>query len=255
MSTDASLANSGATADSLSMTSNLPASPVPFLEVRELKRWFDGVRAVNGVSFAVPAGQVVGLIGANGAGKTTAMRILATLDLPDRGQVLLGGVDIVESPNEVRRRIGWMPDHFGPYADTTVADYLDFLKAQGVYDNTRIVIVSDHGIVGPVEDHSTRATAGGTTPGLFVRIRVPAAGQRESVLVQDRAIGTDLDRRYVYVVGADDTVAYRPVTLGPLVDGLRVLRSGVEAGERVVVNGIQHVRPGLKVQPDVTPME
>jgi hypothetical protein len=52
-----------------------------------------------------------------------------------------------------------------------VADYLDFLKAQGVYDNTRIVIVSDHGIVGPVEDHSTRATAGGTTPGLFVRTR------------------------------------------------------------------------------------
>lgn len=107
---------------------------IPFLEVRDLVRWFDGVHAVNGVSFAVPAGQVVGLIGANGAGKTTAMRILATLDIPDRGQVLLGGLDVVESPNEVRRRIGWMPDHFAGYADTTVMDYLDFFgRAHGLH--------------------------------------------------------------------------------------------------------------------------
>ena len=105
----------------------------PFLEVRDLHRWFDGVRAVNGVSFDLPAGAVVGLIGANGAGKTTAMRMLATLDQPDRGTIKLGGIDIVEYPNEVRRRIGWMPDHFAPYPDTTVADYLDFFgRAHGL---------------------------------------------------------------------------------------------------------------------------
>ena len=108
-------------------------SAAAFLEVENLVRWFDGVRAVNGVSFAIPAGQVVGLIGANGAGKTTTMRLLATLDLPDRGAVRLGGVDIVEHPNEVRHRIGWMPDYFPAYKDTTVGDYIDFFgRAQGL---------------------------------------------------------------------------------------------------------------------------
>jgi ABC-2 type transport system ATP-binding protein len=101
-------------------------TPTPILEVQGLARWFGGVKAVDGVSFNLLAGQVVGLIGANGAGKTTTMRILATLELPDRGSVKLGGIDIVEYPNEVRRRIGWMPDHFAAYRDTTVRDYLDF---------------------------------------------------------------------------------------------------------------------------------
>jgi ABC-2 type transport system ATP-binding protein len=105
----------------------------PLLEVEGLYRWFDGVHAVNDVSFQIPAGEVVGLIGANGAGKTTTMRLLATLDIPDRGVIRLDGVDIVEHPNEVRRRIGWMPDHFTAYKDTTVGDYIDFFgRAHGL---------------------------------------------------------------------------------------------------------------------------
>ncbi|HWA26167.1 MAG TPA: ABC transporter ATP-binding protein [Lacunisphaera sp.] len=98
----------------------------PLLEVNNLVRWYGKVRAVDGVSFTLAAGQVVGLIGANGAGKTTTMRILATLDSADSGTVRLGGVDIGDYPGEVRSRIGWMPDHFSPYQDVTVADYLDF---------------------------------------------------------------------------------------------------------------------------------
>jgi ABC-2 type transport system ATP-binding protein len=108
-------------------------SEAAFIEVDNVVRWFDGVKAVNGVSFSLPAGQVVGLIGANGAGKTTTMRILATLDVPDRGAVRIGGIDVVDRPNEVRRRLGWMPDHFAPYRDTTVIDYLDFFgRAHGL---------------------------------------------------------------------------------------------------------------------------
>lgn len=98
----------------------------PLVEVNNIVRWFEQVRAVDGVSFTLDAGQVVGLIGANGAGKTTTMKILATLDLPDSGTVQLNGIDIAQYPGQVRRLIGWMPDHFNPYQNVTVADYLDF---------------------------------------------------------------------------------------------------------------------------------
>src|ERR1043166_4837000 len=116
----------------------------PFLQVDDLARSFGDGKAVNSVSFALKTGQVVGLIGANGAGKTTTMRILATLDLPDRGTVRLSGIDIAEYPNEVRRRIGWMPDHFVPYRDTTVSDYLDFFaRANGLRGAERAKRIGD----------------------------------------------------------------------------------------------------------------
>ena len=92
------------------------------------------------------------------------------------------------------------------------------------------------------------------TPGLFVRLRLPGTVAYKGVLVEDRAIGTDLDRRFVLVVGADKTIASRVVTLGPMVDGLRVVRSGLKAGELVVVNGLQRVRPGLKAEATVAVM-
>ena len=93
------------------------------------------------------------------------------------------------------------------------------------------------------------------TPGLFVRLRVPGTAAYGGSLVRDAAIGTDLDKRYVLVVGKDHTVEHRPVTLGPNLDGLRVVRSGLSPGELVVVNGLQRVRPGIKVDPVVAPME
>ena len=93
------------------------------------------------------------------------------------------------------------------------------------------------------------------TPGLFVRLRMTGGRSYRGVLVKDEAIGTDLDKRFVYLVGADHAVTYRPVTLGPLVNGLRVVRSGVAANDLIVVNGLQRVRPGAKVTPAVQPME
>ena len=95
---------------------------------------------------------------------------------------------------------------------------------------------------------------GRLTPGLFVRLRLPGAVTHKGVLVLDRAVGTDLDRRFVFVVGADQKIESRTVTLGPLVDGLRVIRTGLEAGELVVVNGLQRVRPGVPVNATVAPM-
>lgn len=109
--------------------------PTPLLVVRDLSRSFGKVRAVDGVSFELPAGQVVGLIGANGAGKTTIMRIICTLDLPERGTVHLRGMNVIDTPTAARRFLGWMPDHVAVYRDTTVGDYLDFYaRAYGYRD-------------------------------------------------------------------------------------------------------------------------
>src|SRR5687767_7834257 len=94
-----------------------------------------------------------------------------------------------------------------------------------------------------------RNSDGRLTPGLFVRLRLAGAGSYRGLLIEDRAVGTDLSKKFVYVVGPGHEIEYRPVTLGPVVDGLRVVRSGLKAGEPVVVNGLQRVRPGAQVQP------
>lgn len=93
------------------------------------------------------------------------------------------------------------------------------------------------------------------TPGLFVRVRLPGTARYRGLLIQDRAVGTDLDKRFVFVVTAEKEIEHRVVTLGPLVDGLRLVRSGLNPGEVVVVNGLQRVRPGVKVNVTAVPME
>ena len=96
------------------------------LQLDGLVRHFDGVRAVDDVSFSVERGTVLGFIGPNGAGKTTTMRILATLETPQRGDARIGGYSVLDDPEKVRRITGFMPDYAGVYANTTVVEYLDF---------------------------------------------------------------------------------------------------------------------------------
>ena len=91
--------------------------------------------------------------------------------------------------------------------------------------------------------------AGKFTPGLFARVKLVSAAQRTAALVEDRAIGTDLGRKFVLVVDAQNVVQYRAVETGRLVDGLRIVTSGLEQGDVVVVNGLQRVRPGVTVAP------
>jgi membrane fusion protein, multidrug efflux system len=87
------------------------------------------------------------------------------------------------------------------------------------------------------------------TPGMFARVQVPGSPPYEALLIPEVAIGTEQVRKFVYVVGADDVVAQKYVTLGDARDGLRVIREGLTAGDRVIVNGIPKARPGLKVAP------
>ena len=109
------------------------------IAVQALHRHFGSIRAVDGVDFEIPQGSVCGFIGSNGAGKTTTMRILATLDLPTSGRVEVGGVDVVQAPQKVRHRLGWVPDHFGVYSHMTVLEFMDFhARALGFRGNDRV---------------------------------------------------------------------------------------------------------------------
>ncbi len=98
----------------------------PMITLRHLHRFFGTTRAVDDVSFNVYRGQVFGYIGPNGAGKTTSMRILATLDLPTAGDAFVDGFSVLNDPDRVRRRLGFMPDYFGTYPNVNVREYLDF---------------------------------------------------------------------------------------------------------------------------------
>jgi RND family efflux transporter MFP subunit len=87
------------------------------------------------------------------------------------------------------------------------------------------------------------------TPGLFARVRLMGDKKYDALLINDSAVGTDQTVKYVLVVGADNKVEYRPVKLGPVIDGLRVVREGLKVNDTIVVNGLQRVRPGSPVSP------
>jgi RND family efflux transporter MFP subunit len=92
------------------------------------------------------------------------------------------------------------------------------------------------------------------TPGLFAKLKLAGTGTYNAVLITDRAIGTDQSKKFVLVVDKENKANYRAIKLGPLVDGLRVVKEGLQPGESIVVNGLQRVRPGIQVQPEKTAM-
>jgi RND family efflux transporter MFP subunit len=90
---------------------------------------------------------------------------------------------------------------------------------------------------------------GRIVPGLFARIRIPLSERHPAFLVDERAIGTDQAQKFVLTLSATNTVQYQAVELGPLIDGKRIIRSGLAAGQTIVVNGLARVRPGMPVTP------
>ena len=118
------------------------------------------------------------------------------------------------------------------FVDNTVNPETGTIRARAVFSN---------------KDHAF-------TPGLFARLKLEGSGQYRATLVVDRAVGTDQDKKFVLVLKPDSTVDYRSVQLGRLVDGLRVVTSGLKQGDEVVINGLQRVRPGMKVTPTLATM-
>lgn len=91
-------------------------------------------------------------------------------------------------------------------------------------------------------------------PGFFAKVRIPGSGEYDGLLIRDSAVGDDQGSSFVWVLDAEDKAVYRPITLGPLLDGLRVVRHGLKAEDRVVVLGLMSVRNGVKVKATMTEM-
>jgi ABC-2 type transport system ATP-binding protein len=106
--------------------------------LQQVTRSFGTTKAVDNVSFSVNSGEVFGFIGPNGAGKTTSMRILATLETPDQGEAWVDGFSVIDDPDRVRRRLGWVPDNFDTYPNVNCEEYLDFFaRSYGLRGNER----------------------------------------------------------------------------------------------------------------------
>jgi multidrug efflux system membrane fusion protein len=137
--------------------------------------------------------------------------------------VFMGLADEVDYPHE--GQLNFVDNQVDPKTGT--------IRARAVFDNTD----------------------GAFTPGLFARIKLVGRDSRDTVLIDDRSVGTDLGKKFVLVLKDDNTVDYRGVTLGPQVDGLRIVREGLHPGDVIVVNGLQRVRPGAKVAPTKVAMD
>ena len=120
------------------------SSSNPILQVVDLRMQFGTKEVLKGISFDVPRGEIFGFIGPNGAGKTTTIRVLATLLIPTQGDVWVDGFHALTHPEEVRRRIGYMPDYVGVYPGLTVAEYLEFFAgAYRIHGKRRKALLSD----------------------------------------------------------------------------------------------------------------
>ena len=93
------------------------------------------------------------------------------------------------------------------------------------------------------------------SPGFFARVRIPGSGEYDGLLIRDSAVGDDQGSSFVWALDAEDKAVYKPVTLGPLLDGMRVIRKGLTADDRVIVLGLMSVRNGAKVKATLTEMQ
>ena len=135
------------------------------LEVKGLTRRFGSLTAVDEVSFGIEKGSIFGFIGPNGAGKTTTMRIVATLDPASGGDAWVEGVSVTDYPDKVRPLIGYMPDRYGTYDDTTVAELLDFFARayglRGAERSRRVEAVMEFSGLLPLRDRLARGLSKG----------------------------------------------------------------------------------------------
>ena len=123
------------------MSDAAPAS----VEVRGLEKRYGESRALGGLSFSVEPGELFGVIGPDGAGKSTLFRILVTVIRPDAGSATLDGLDVVDDYREIRRRVGYMPGRFSLYPDLTVRENIEFFAS--VFGTT---VEAEYALIAPI---------------------------------------------------------------------------------------------------------
>lgn len=150
-------------------------------------------------------------------------------------KVLPGDEDKVKAPIQLSLQDEKDFPHVGyiDFLDNKVDPETGTIRIRGVFD-------FENGLLGP---------------GLFVNLRIPAGAPYQAVLVPQRSVTSTQGEKFVVVIGKDNTAAFRPVELGTLNEGMQVIRKGLTAGERVVVDGVLKVRPGEKVDPKPVPIE
>ncbi|MBL8888983.1 MAG: ABC transporter ATP-binding protein [Planctomycetaceae bacterium] len=147
-----------------------PTLKQPAIQINRLTRYFGPTRAVNQLSFSVMPGEVVGFIGPNGAGKTTTMRILSTLDEPDEGDAYVDGFSVINDPDQVRFRLGFVPDAYGAYPAVTCIEYLDFFaRSYGLKGRQRIEAI-EHVLDFTHMHHMTDKPMNGLSKGMKQRL-------------------------------------------------------------------------------------
>jgi ABC-2 type transport system ATP-binding protein len=228
------------------------------IELRRVHRYFGATQAVRDVSFEVQRGEVFGYIGPNGAGKTTSMRILATLDLPTYGDAFIDGFSVLDDPDRVRRRLGFMPDYFGTYPNVNVTEYLDFFaRAYGLRGTERLQAVR-HVMAFTLLDRLAEKPINGLSKGMKQRLCLGRSMIHDpAVLVLDEpAAGLDprarIELREMISRLADDGKAvlissHILTELAEMCDTVGI----VEQGELVAVGRVDDIRRKVQLLSEV----
>ena len=157
--------------------------------------------------------------------------ILKYIRLSKEGKRVSARDEQIPAEMALADEVGFPHKGYMDFVDNRIDPNTGTMHARGVFSN---------------EDHSL-------SPGFFARLRIPGSGKYPALLVPDRTLGSDQSQKFVYVVNAEKKVEFRPVKIGSLVDGLRVVKEGLKPGEQIIVEGLMRVRPGVVV--DAKPWE
>ncbi len=152
--------------------------------------------------------------------------VLKYLHLRREGTRVSARDELIPAEMGLADEAGFPHKGYMDFVDNRIDPGTGTMRARGVFSN---------------EDHSL-------SPGFFGRIRIPGSGKYPALLIPDRALGSDQAQKFVYVVNAEKKVEFRPVKIGPMIDGLRVVKEGLKPGEQIVIEGLMRVRPGIVVE-------
>jgi len=152
--------------------------------------------------------------------------VLKYLHLRREGTRVSARDELIPAEMGLADEAGFPHKGYMDFVDNRIDPGTGTMRARGVFSNA---------------DHSL-------SPGFFGRIRIPGSGKYPALLIPDRALGSDQAQKFVYVVNAEKKVEFRPVKIGPMIDGLRVVKEGLKPGEQIVIEGLMRVRPGIVVE-------